>query len=98
MGAEPVRTCVGCRTRRPRAELVRVVRAPDGAVALERSRGAPGRGAYLCADGRRCLEEALRSGRLARALRREGALPGGLVEALARRVAGEAGRAGRSDG
>lgn len=105
MGAGPVRTCVGCRRRRPRAELVRIVRAPDGTVAPERARGAPGRGAYLCADDGGCLHEALRSGRLARALRHEGALPEELVGALAhgamlrradegRTTAGEEGRDG----
>jgi predicted RNA-binding protein YlxR (DUF448 family) len=62
----PERTCVGCRTRRPKAELVRVARRPDGVVTAHPAGTAPGRGAYVCRD-RGCLE--LAGPRLARALR-----------------------------
>jgi hypothetical protein len=31
-GRPPVRTCVGCRRARPQAELLRIVRTPDGRV------------------------------------------------------------------
>ena len=42
----PERTCVGCRSKRPQAVLLRVVIAPDGSVIA--SRTAPGRGAWWC--------------------------------------------------
>jgi hypothetical protein len=61
------RTCVGCRQVRQRAALVRLVRLPDGTVAVDRARAA-GRGAYVHADAS-CLEAARR--RLAGALRAE---------------------------
>jgi predicted RNA-binding protein YlxR (DUF448 family) len=58
---------VACRTERQKRDLVRVVRAPDGIVALDRSGKAPGRGAYLCADGS-CWSSALKKKSIERAL------------------------------
>ena len=63
----PTRTCVACRTERQKRDLVRVVRAPDGTVALDRTGKAPGRGAYLCADGS-CWSTALKKKSIERAL------------------------------
>lgn len=63
-----MRTCVACRTERPRAELIRIVRRPDGSTALDRFGGSSGRGAYLCAD-RACWRLALKRSSLERALR-----------------------------
>ena len=31
----PVRQCLGCREHKPKKELLRVVRSPEGAVALD---------------------------------------------------------------
>ena len=62
----PQRTCVGCRTVRPKAELVRLARARDGSVVVDRATNAPGRGAYVCRDTA-CIERARK--RLAGALR-----------------------------
>lgn len=65
----PMRTCVGCRTSRPKRELVRVVRTPDGDVTVDPTGKLSGRGAYVCPDVR-CLERALKAKRLERALQR----------------------------
>ncbi|MFS8524194.1 MAG: YlxR family protein [Limnochordales bacterium] len=65
----PMRTCVGCRTSRPKRELVRVVRTPDGDVTVDPTGKLSGRGAYVCPDVR-CLEQALKAKRLERALQR----------------------------
>ncbi len=65
----PERTCIGCRGRAPKANLVRVVRRPDGAVAVDPTSRAPGRGAYVHPD-RACLALAVKRGAFARALRR----------------------------
>ena len=64
----PQRTCVGCRTSSAKREFVRVVRTPEGAVAVDESGKRNGRGAYVCAQ-RACWDEALKKDRLARALR-----------------------------
>ena len=65
----PSRTCVICRKARGKAELVRVVRAPDGPLSIDPTGRANGRGAYVCRDvdcltragGRSGLGHALRS-------------------------------------
>jgi uncharacterized protein len=64
---EPERSCVGCRERAPKAELVRVARTPAG-VRVDPHGIAPGRGAYVHRDPA-CVAAALRQGALASALR-----------------------------
>ena len=66
----PLRTCVGCRRRRPRQDLVRLVAGAAGAVILDVPAREPGRGAYLCREsGAACLRAALRRRGLSRSLR-----------------------------
>jgi predicted RNA-binding protein YlxR (DUF448 family) len=67
MPREPERSCVGCRTRRPKGELLRVARG-DGRVDVDPSGQGPGRGAYVCPDPA-CVALAVRKGTLARVLR-----------------------------
>ena len=67
MAHEPERSCVGCRGRAPKADLLRVVRTPSG-VRADPLGTAPGRGAYVHRD-RTCVTAALRQGALVRALR-----------------------------
>jgi uncharacterized protein len=45
---EPGRTCLGCRRQRPRRELIRIVRGPDGAAVFDVEGRLPGRGAWIC--------------------------------------------------
>jgi len=63
----PIRQCIGCRTQKPKKELIRVVRSPEGSVSLDFRGKAPGRGAYLCRDAA-CLRKAVRSRSLERSL------------------------------
>lgn len=53
----PMRMCVGCREMKPKKELIRVVRPPEGSVMLDRTGKASGRGAYVCPSSQ-CLEKA----------------------------------------
>ncbi len=46
----PERKCLGCNIRRPKGELVRVVRLQDGSVTLDKTGKVSGRGAYICPD------------------------------------------------
>lgn len=64
----PERTCVACRSTRPKRELVRLVRLPTGTVEVDLTGRKAGRGAYLCANAA-CWELGLKKDRLARALR-----------------------------
>lgn len=63
----PLRQCMGCRERKPKRELVRVVRSPEGVVSVDLKGKAPGRGAYICPDPQ-CLQKAIRSKALERNL------------------------------
>jgi predicted RNA-binding protein YlxR (DUF448 family) len=65
---QPERTCVGCRSTAPKEELVRVVRLPGGAVAVDETACAAGRGAYVH-RAEACLDHAAKSGALERALK-----------------------------
>ncbi len=62
------RTCVGCGEEAPKSGLVRIVRRPDGTVAIDRTGKASGRGAYLCRS-RGCLAVARKKDTLSRALK-----------------------------
>jgi predicted RNA-binding protein YlxR (DUF448 family) len=64
---EPERSCVGCRKRATKAELLRVARTPAG-VRVDPHGSAPGRGAYVHPDPE-CVATALRKGAFAGALR-----------------------------
>ena len=66
----PVRQCLGCREMKPKRELIRVVKSPEGDVSLDFKGKKPGRGAYLCPD-----RECLRRARKARALERAFSVP-----------------------
>ncbi len=46
----PMRQCLGCREMKPKIELIRVVRSPDGEITLDFRGKKPGRGAYICPD------------------------------------------------
>ena len=66
----PERTCVGCRSTRPKRELLRLVLPQAGAVTVDPGGRMPGRGAYLCADHPLdCLTVARRKRALTRAFR-----------------------------
>jgi predicted RNA-binding protein YlxR (DUF448 family) len=62
----PMRQCVGCREMKPKKELIRVVRSPEGAVSLDFKGKAPGRGAYVCSE-MQCLKKAIKAKALERA-------------------------------
>ena len=63
----PQRQCMGCRERKAKRELIRVVRLTDGNVSLDFGGKMNGRGAYICHDSE-CLKKALRSKALDRSL------------------------------
>lgn len=66
----PMRQCVGCREMKPKKELIRVVRSPEGAISLDFRGKAPGRGAYLCPNTP-CLNRAIKAKALSRAFETE---------------------------
>ena len=80
----PMRQCVGCRTMRPKRELLRLVHGPDGSVSLDINGKAPGRGAYICPDPA-CLKKARKARALERAF--EAAIPPALYDTLEEELA-----------
>ncbi|MBP3412804.1 MAG: YlxR family protein [Oscillospiraceae bacterium] len=62
----PLRQCLGCREMRPKRELIRIVRSPEGTVSLDCKGKAPGRGAYLCPNAQ-CLKRAIKAKAISRA-------------------------------
>lgn len=66
----PQRQCMGCRERRAKKELIRVVRGTDGVVSLDFSGKLNGRGAYICP-----LPECLAKARKAKSLERSLEVP-----------------------
>ena len=63
----PQRQCMGCRERKAKRELIRVVRTPEGNVNLDFGGKMNGRGAYICPQ-MDCLKKALKSKALDRSL------------------------------
>ena len=63
----PMRMCVGCREMKPKKELLRVVKSPEGVIAFDRVGKAPGRGAYVCKSAE-CLSKAVKTHALERQL------------------------------
>ena len=56
----PQRMCVGCREKRDKKDLLRVVRTPEGQLVLDATGKKSGRGAYVCRDPQ-CLKKARKS-------------------------------------
>ena len=73
----PMRQCLGCRVMKPKRELIRVVRSPDGVITLDFKGKNPGRGAYVCRDAD-CLKRAIKSRALERARWLLGSIPDGV--------------------
>lgn len=66
----PQRQCMGCRERKAKKDMIRVVRGTDGTVSLDFSGKLNGRGAYICPD-LECLKKAQKSNALGRSLETE---------------------------
>ena len=61
----PMRQCVGCKEMKPKKELIRVVKSPEGTLSLDFNGKAPGRGAYVCHNPN-CLSKAQKAKALER--------------------------------
>ncbi len=63
----PQRQCMGCRERKEKRQMIRVVRTTEGDVRLDFSGKLNGRGAYICPNPE-CLQKARKSKALDRSL------------------------------
>ena len=74
---------MGCNAQRPKRELVRVVRSPEGEISIDLRGKAPGRGAYLCPSAA-CLAKARKAKRLERTF--EVPIPGEIYDRLTEEI------------
>ena len=81
----PQRQCMGCRERKNKRDMIRVVRTTEGTVSLDFSGKLNGRGAYVCPDAA-CLQKARKTRSLERCLEVE--IPEDVFDRLAREMEG----------
>ena len=81
----PQRQCMGCRERKAKRDMIRVVRMTDGNVSLDFSGKLNGRGAYICPDAA-CLQKAQKAKSLDRSLETE--VPEQVYERLKKELEG----------
>ena len=62
----PMRMCTGCHEMKPKKELIRVVKTPEGEIKLDFTGKLNGRGAYICKSVE-CLAKAQKQKSLSRA-------------------------------
>jgi predicted RNA-binding protein YlxR (DUF448 family) len=82
----PLRQCLGCREMKPKKELIRIVRSPEGEIALDTKGKMSGRGAYLCPNAE-CFNKVRKSKSLERAL--EVPIPPDIYDAMLTRLKAE---------
>lgn len=58
----PERQCLGCNEHKPKQDMIRIVRSPDGEISLDLTGKKSGRGAYVCPDPA-CLKKLRKSRR-----------------------------------
>ncbi len=63
----PLRTCMGCNEKKPKKELIRIVKQKDGNVEVDQTGKTEGRGAYIC-NNIECLDKVIKTKRLERTL------------------------------
>lgn len=80
----PLRQCLGCNLHKPKKEMLRVLRTPEGEILLDFTGKRSGRGAYICYDPK-CLKIARRSGRIAKSL--DVAIPEEIYDKMERELA-----------
>ena len=81
----PQRQCMGCRERKNKRDMIRVVRTTEGTVSLDFSGKLNGRGAYVCPDAA-CLQKARKTRSLERCLEVE--IPEDVYNRLTREMEG----------
>ena len=61
---------MGCNEKKPKKELIRIVKDKQGNISIDRTGKADGRGAYIC-DSIKCLEKVIKSKRLTKVLEKD---------------------------
>lgn len=68
MKNKPERTCIGCNQKKPKSELIRIVKNKENEISIDKTGKKEGRGAYICNDID-CLNKAIKTKRLEKTLK-----------------------------
>ncbi len=79
----PMRKCTGCGEMKPKIELIRVVKSPEGEISLDLTGKKSGRGAYVCRS-KECFDKARKSKRFEKAF--ETAIPDSVYDDMAQQL------------
>ncbi|MBQ4090758.1 MAG: YlxR family protein [Clostridia bacterium] len=79
----PERQCLGCNEHKPKPELIRIVRCPDGEIVLDARGKVSGRGAYICPQ-KTCFARARKSHRIENML--NCSIPDDIYDAMEARI------------
>ena len=79
----PERQCLGCRQMKPKTELIRVLKTPEGNICIDKTGKLNGRGAYIC-DSVDCLKKAIKSKGLERSFKVE--IPQDIFDVLSKEM------------
>ena len=75
----PTRKCVGCCQEKPKKDLIRVIKSPEGEIFADITGKANGRGAYICKNPD-CFKKAVKNKGLERSLKAQ--IPGDVIERI----------------
>ena len=75
----PTRKCVGCGEMKEKRDMIRVIKTPEGEIALDKTLRANGRGAYIC-NNAECFRKAVKNKGLERSLKSQ--IPQDVLERL----------------
>ena len=64
----PMRKCLGCNEMKPKKELIRAVKSPEGEISYDPGGKKPGRGAYICRKPE-CFDAAVKTKQFAKAFK-----------------------------
>lgn len=79
----PLRQCTGCHEMKPKNELVRIIKTPEGEVCLDKTGKKNGRGAYICANIE-CFNKAVKTKGIERTLKTE--IPSDIYDIIGREL------------
>lgn len=82
----PMRMCLGCNEMKPKKELIRVVKSPEGEISLDFTGKKSGRGAYIC-HSVECFNKARKGRRLEKAFSCK--IDAGVYDAMAEELGNE---------
>ena len=64
------RTCMACRCKFEKGNLLRIVKEPNGKISIDESHKVNGRGMYICKN-KECINKAIKSSAVSRAFKKD---------------------------